>query len=396
MFDKNFKIKIGLFVIMFLLTISFFSINWYVINQFRKQLNKQVETVVNIYHDKLSTDVVDSDYLLKTLLPLINRLDIPIIITTIQSNGKIVYKSLNLEIPIFDTTQQYSKYMVKMVNSMDNNNKPLPLMVIDEKPLIQIHFGDSFIINSMKWIPYIQLCFAFLIFILVFLGLRLLVANEKNYIYAGMSRETAHQLGTPISSLMGWLELLKKDNSNKNDIIKSMKEDISKLEKISDKFNKIGSKPTLTKINLNKILIDATNYYQSKLPKTSKINLTLTIQNEIFVVGDKILLYWAFENIIKNSIEAILSKKNGIVEVICRCENDKNVLIEFKDNGRGILRKNRNNIFSPGFSTKNRGWGIGLNLSKRIIEHIHRGSLKLSKTSSNGTTFKIILKLAFS
>ena len=145
----------------------------YLIDQFRVQLNNQVETIVNIYHNKLTEDIVDSEYLMQTILPLIDELDVPIIITTKQSNGQISYESLNLSEDSLPKNQTIDELII----SMDNVNKPLPIMIVDGEPIIEIHFGDPVIINTIKWIPYIQICFALFILFLIFLGIKLLLSN---------------------------------------------------------------------------------------------------------------------------------------------------------------------------------------------------------------------------
>ena len=206
-----------------------------------------------------------------------------------------------------------------------------------------------------------------------------------------MAREAAHQLGTPISSLMGWLKLLENNDNNRKQIYSSMTNDINKLNDISNKFNKIGSIPKLKKINLAILINEIIEYYTSKLPKSGNIKILLNenYNDSFYVKGDKVLLYWAIENIVKNSIDAI-DNNNG--EIILSLNRDShNVIIEIKDNGKGISRKNKNNIFKPGFSTKLRGWGLGLNLSKRIIEKIHLGAIILLKTKQNCTIFRIKL-----
>ena len=393
MLKRKLNIKLGLFAIIFILAISFFSINWYLINQFREQLNSHVKTIANVYHDKLTNDTLDSKYLLETILPLIDELDIPIIITTKQSNNNIAYEYLNIEISDFNNQIEYNEHMLSLVNSMDKINSPLPVIIINEEPIIKIHYGDPLIIKTIIWVPYIQLCFAIFVLLLVFIGLRLILSNEKNYIYAGMSRETAHQLGTPISSLLGWLELMENEKTDKAEMIDLMKNDVQRLKVISDKFNKIGSIPSLVKIDLVSILNEIINYYRNKIPNSSDTKIKFNTQENIYINGDEVLLNWAFENIIKNSLEAITNNKKGVINITIE-KNDDSVQIYFSDNGQGIIRKNKKRIFNPGFSTKNRGWGIGLNLSKRIIEHIHNGKLQLHKSKIGETVFKIVLKLS--
>ena len=313
-------------------------------------------------------------------MPLIDDLDIPIIITTKQSDATVNYEFLNLNLNPKLNSEEIKVKLQSFVYSMDKINKPLPILIIDEKPIIEIHFGDSMIIKSIKWLPYFQFSFAIIVLLSVFFGLRLLLSNEKNYIYAGMSRETAHQLGTPISSLMGWIELLNKKENDLQKIIPEMKSDLKRLENISDKFNKIGSKQILKTIDISIILNE------------SRLRIHLNTKESVFVNGDKILLYWAIENIIKNALESIAKVKEGKISI--NFIKSKDMLhINFIDNGHGISRQNRGKIFNPGFSTKNRGWGIGLNLSKRIVDHLHGGKLSLHKSTTKETIFRVSLKL---
>ena len=398
MFDRPLKIKISLFCIISLISVSFFIINWYLISQFRKQLNQQVQTIVNVYHDKLSKDQIDSKFLKDTIMPLISDLGVPIVITTKQTDGSVTYTTINslYDNENIDSYEKIDK-IKNLVFSMDQINEPLPLFYIDDVPIVEIHYGDPLIINSLRWLPFLQLSFAIILLLSVFFGLRLLLSNEKNFIYAGLSRETAHQLGTPISSLLGWLELI--ENKNKVDdkeIIGYMKSDITRLQNISDKFNKIGSQPSLKKIDIYNILYDNVSYFSKKLPKNSLNKITLNASKGLLVKGDKILLNWAVENIIKNSLDSLSKVKNGKLIIESYIDNNSWVHINFSDNGPGIERKYKTKIFTPGFSTKTRGWGIGLNLSKRIISQLHNGHLVLVKSNSSNTIFRISLKLSAS
>ena len=398
MFDRPLKIKISLFCIISLISVSFFIINWYLISQFRKQLNQQVQTIVNVYHDKLSKDQIDSKFLKDTIMPLISDLGVPIVITTKQTDGSVTYTTINslYDNENIDSYEKIDK-IKNLVFSMDQINEPLPLFYIDDVPIVEIHYGDPLIINSLRWLPFLQLSFAIILLLSVFFGLRLLLSNEKNFIYAGLSRETAHQLGTPISSLLGWLELIENKNKvDEKEIIGYMKSDITRLQNISDKFNKIGSQPSLKKIDIYNILYDNVSYFSKKLPKNSLNKITLNASEGLWVKGDKILLNWAVENIIKNSLDSLSKVKNGKLIIESYIDNNSWVHINFSDNGPGIERKYKTKIFTPGFSTKKRGWGIGLNLSKRIISQLHNGHLVLVKSNSSNTIFRISLKLSAS
>mgnify|MGYP001195023239 CR=1 FL=1 len=390
------NIRITIFGTVIVLAVAFFLINSLLINQLRNELNKQVKTIANIYYEKLINEDVDSQYLLETLLPLINQLDVPMIISTQKSDGTYNYQHINVLDEDIYINEEIQSNLKKIVYQMDKINKPLTVIELNNIPIIQIHYGDSVLIENIRWIPFIEICFAVIVLLLMIIGFNLIWSNEKNHVYVGMAKETAHQLGTPISSLMGWLKLLENDSNNKEKIYSSMKNDLQKLDNISAKFNKIGSKPKLIDIDLKDLIDDVINYYKIKLPKTKKIKINYfsDYNDDIKIKGDRILLYWAFENIIKNSIDSI-KKSEGYINVELDIINDK-VRVAFIDNGLGISRKNKKNIFKPGFSTKSKGWGIGLNLSKRIIEHIHRGSLKLLKSNNNKTIFEIILNLSVS
>jgi signal transduction histidine kinase len=394
----NYKIFINPRVLLFLFVIGlatlFFYINTKIINQFRYELNKQIKTVLNVYHEKVVSSDDNSDYLLEVLLPLIKELDIPVIIKTQLSDGSFSYEHLNIDIKYSKNTLEYNQFVENTIATMDQNFAPLTIIEYDNIPLIQIHYGDTNLINIIKWIPYIELLFAIILLALIIMSYRFLNISEKNLIYVGMAKETAHQLGTPISSLMGWVDLLKDKSRNRSEIISNLENEIDHLKKISNKFNKIGSIPKLSKINLNKILEDLVKYYKVRIPKSKKIDINILIDNIHYINGDSILLYWSFENLIKNSIESIKGNK-GLINIQVN-DIDNKIHIIINDDGIGITTKNKNKIFKPGYSTKSRGWGLGLSLSKRIINDIHEGSIKLLKSNKDETSFLIILKSFYS
>ncbi len=394
----NYKIFLNPRVLLFLFVIGlatlFFYINTKIINQFRYELNQQIKTVLNVYHEKVVSSDDNSDYLLEVLLPLIKELDIPVIIKTQLSDGSFSYEHLNIDIKYSKNTLEYNQFVESTIATMDQNFDPLTIIEYDNIPLIQIHYGDTNLINIIKWIPYIELLFAIILLALIIMSYRFLNISEKNLIYVGMAKETAHQLGTPISSLMGWVDLLKDKPRNRSEIISNLENEIDHLKKISNKFNKIGSTPKLSKINLNKILEDLVKYYKKRIPKSKKIDINILIDNIHHINGDSILLYWSFENLIKNSIESIKDNE-GLINIKVN-DIDNKIHIIINDDGIGITTKNKNKIFKPGYSTKSRGWGLGLSLSKRIINDIHQGSIKLLKSNKDETSFLIILKSFYS
>ena len=214
-------------------------------------------------------------------------------------------------------------------------------------------------------------------------------SNEKDLIYVGMAKEAAHQLGTPLSSIVGWIELLKDEKNTNKDILVSLKKDVSRISEVTDRFSKIGSKIKLQEVELITLLKELKNYFDKRISKKYKISLKTHKNKKAIILGDKTLLFWAFENMIKNSIDAIETKKGEIVIDINKI--DKKIIINFQDNGKGISRINKRDIFKPGYSTKTRGWGLGLSLTKRIIENTHEGNLSLQSSKPNKTVFRVIL-----
>ena len=390
MFNYQFNLRVVFLVLIVFTASLFFIINRKITDQFRTELNNQVSTIVNLYHQNVLYSEDDSNYLLEFLVPLIDELNIPVIIKTQLSNGSFTYEHLNLDIPYIKNSLEYNDFIEGTIIAMDENFDPLTIVEYDGVPLIQIHYGDTDLIDTIKWIPFIEVAFFIILLLFIIVMYRVLILNQNNYIYVGMAKETAHQLGTPISSLMGWLDILKQKPNDKKSINEIEKE-VKHLENISNKFNKIGSKPKLIKVSLTSILEDIVSYYNKRIPKSKTLKIILSIKDDFFILGDYVLLYWSIENLIKNSIDSI-KNKNGVIDIKVK-QIDDFVNIYIVDNGIGISTKDKNKIFKPGYSTKRRGWGLGLSLSKRIITNIHRGQIKLHKSSHNETIFLVSLKI---
>jgi len=384
--QSNINIKIVFLFLIIIVGALFFIINRKITNEFRTELNNQVRTIVNVYHQKVLYSEDNSDYLLEVLVPLIDELNIPVIIKTQLSDGSFTYEHLNLDIPYKENSDDYKSFIENTIITMDQDFDPLTIIEYDNVPLIQIHYGDTDLINTIRWIPFIEISFFIILLLFIVLIYRILNLSENNSIYVGMAKETAHQLGTPISSLMGWVDLIKKKPDDK-EIIKEFEKEVQHLENISNKFNKIGSNPKLIKIDLNSILIDIVSYYNKRIPRSKDLEIKLDVDNNYFILGDDVLIYWAIENLIKNSIDSIKNEEGFINIKLKQIDNYINIYIT--DNGVGINNKDRNKIFKPGYSTKKRGWGLGLSLSKRIIKDIHHGKIKLYKSNTNETIFVI-------
>ena len=235
------------------------------------------------------------------------------------------------------------------------------------------------------------------ILIVGFLSYRRIKTVEQASIWGGLAKETAHQLGTPISSLMGWIELSMELNKRKGDnaaseIYANMQSDLVRLQRITERFGKIGSYPQQTRTNINSVINEAVAYFQKRLPNLSKqVELRVIDRDLPEIVANADLLQWVFENLIRNSLDAI-DKENGVIQIDPHLHpKGHQIVILYKDNGAGISRGDRNKIFRPGMTTKEHGWGLGLTLVKRIVEAYHYGQIRLIETSSQGTTFEIVL-----
>jgi signal transduction histidine kinase len=235
--------------------------------------------------------------------------------------------------------------------------------------------------------PYLEIGFGIIFITITLWGLQLIRRSEKNLIYAGMARETAHQLGTPVSSLMGWVKLLREENDDNSSILDSLEEDISRLSEISERFSKIGSKPKLKDISLYGLINEVSDYIKNRLPKQSDINISHSCDSNIKIQGDWVLLRWAVENLMKNAVDAI-GIGNGKI-LISILLNENSVWLDISDTGKGINRRDWKNIFRPGYSSKPRGWGLGLSLTQRIIEEIHGGRIWVLSSKRGETIFRI-------
>jgi signal transduction histidine kinase len=222
-----------------------------------------------------------------------------------------------------------------------------------------------------------------------FIGFSVIRNSEKRHIWAGMARETAHQLGTPVSALLGWVDLIKNNPNRSKSIINDMEMDLARLQEISNRFSDMGTKPKFEKLDLAKLIQSVIDYLQRRVPG-AQIRLIFDDSLQYFVNGNKKLLSWAVENLVKNGIDAS-KNANSEINIYLKTEGNR-FTIDIIDFGAGIPKRDWKNIFRPGFSTKKYGWGLGLSLTKRIIKDFHRGKIFVKEsTIGSGTTISIIL-----
>ncbi len=271
---------------------------------------------------------------------------------------------------------------------IDELNGPIVVKISDEVTQF-IYYDESTLLYQLHYIPYIQFA---LIFLFIAIGIYIVYVSqrsEQNRVWAGLSKETAHQLGTPISSLNAWLELLQ-SQYKEDTYIPQMRADIDRLQVIADRFSKIGSIPTLTLTDGTEVIANTINYMKART--SSQITYTLKAKEPVMLNLNAPLFAWVIENLMKNAIDAM----NGVGAItITLSTKGKSAFIDVTDTGKGIEHRRWKKIFQPGYSTKQRGWGLGLCLSKRIVEDYHRGKLFVHQSQINGgTTFRIVLEQA--
>lgn len=366
-----------------------------------KKLQEREKQIVQLFANSLETianaGTIDTDFTF-IFQNIILRIDFPMVVTdgddqVADVKEGIGYKNIELDKKL--TSQQTKFFLQNKVVELSDSHSPILVKAPDGIIIQKIYYGDSEIVRQLRFYPYLQISFALLFLVIAYISFNYVRRSEQSNIWVGMSKETAHQLGTPISSLMGWNEILKINYNNPDKVLDTSEEissDLNRLNKITKRFSKIGSQPELHEQSPYEVIQKVLAYFQRRLPQIGK-NVSITVE------GDKDsktklnseLFEWVIENLIKNALDAI-ENKNGEVKFLITSHKE-NIEIEVTDNGKGIEYKNRKDIFRPGFSTKRRGWGLGLSLSRRIIENYHKGKIFVKDSIINqGTTFKIVLR----
>jgi len=251
-----------------------------------------------------------------------------------------------------------------------------------------LFYRDSILLRKLIFFPYVQLAVIILFILVSYIAFSVSRKAEQNEVWTGMSKETAHQLGTPTSSLRGWMELLKQSELDPG-MVKEMEKDASRLEKITDRFSKIGSKPALREADLSRILSESLEYMRNRGPESVEYVLDIP-KKPVRVSLNETLFEWVIENLCKNATDAIEGDGKVIVHAV---ETENSVIIDVEDSGKGIPKSKYRTIFKPGYTTKKRGWGLGLSLSKRIIESYHHGKIfVLASAPFDSTVVRIILR----
>lgn len=392
----SFNIK----VILIVLGIAIAGGTLYFTNDLVQRLQERERQIAELYAKSLeyiadpNVNSFDITFIFENI---VKRIDFPLILTDADDN--VIFQGFdvgvrNLKIDTTLTEDELQEFLREKVEELKKQHAPIEVTFDGTTVWRKIYYGDSELVRSLILFPYLQISFALFFVLIAYLSFSYMKKTEQSNIWVGMAKETAHQLGTPISSLMGWTEMLRLYHDNPDKVVDTADEienDLSRLNKVTQRFSKIGSKPELKDENLYELLSRIINYFNRRLP-TSAQNLKMIIDGpeDLSVKINTELFEWVIENLVKNSLDAIEHKQG---EIIFRYYTEVNfVHLEVSDNGKGIEYKRRKDIFRPGYSTKRRGWGLGLSLTKRIVENYHHGKIFVKDSIiGKGTTFKILL-----
>ncbi|MCX6122594.1 MAG: HAMP domain-containing sensor histidine kinase [Ignavibacteriales bacterium] len=389
------RLKIILMVIAFIIIAGTL---WYTHNlvQALSQKEKEVADIYAksyVYIANNKTGEGDYNFLFNEI---INTVDFPVVLTDRNNEPELPYDknikniSLNSNLP----GEEQRQFLKNIAADLDRSHAPIKVTYQDTIILSYLHYGESTLIVQLRWLPYVELAVAALFILIGYISFSYIKRSEQSNIWVGMARETAHQLGTPISSMLGWVELLKEQSEGDKkttETLLDMESDLHRLQKIADRFSKIGSKPDLHEEDLSEVIGKVTEYFQRRIPQTGKkVHLVIESSKAVRAHINRELFEWVLENLTKNALDAIENGEGTIAFSLS--EHGNHAFVDISDTGKGITSKHRNDVFRPGFSTKKRGWGLGLSLSKRIIETYHSGRLFLKENNAGfKTTFRIKL-----
>lgn len=334
----------------------------------------------------------DNDFL-NYVFAVRDSLTVPALV--VDDKGEFKYKKgldstktfIKLEAEENKSIQYDTAYFRQELNYMKEQHDPIRLEVFGSQWLV--YYKDSALLTQLKFFPYIQLSVIAIFLLTAYTAFSSSRKSEQNQVWVGLAKETAHQLGTPISSLMAWIELMKdKFNAEEDPLIAEMENDVKRLEIVADRFSKIGSRPVLEEHVVFDVVKDFMDYFRVRV--SDRITFKMNGNTEVKAGLNIPLFDWVLENLLKNAVNAITDKGTISIEIT---ESKKQVFIDVTDTGKGIPRSKFDTVFQPGYTTRKRGWGLGLSLTKRMIENYHNGHIYVKDSEvGKGTTFRIVLK----
>lgn len=351
----------------------------YFINQLREKETKKIKVFATAmqYLQEQEFDSRLNDLCLKIIE---ENDEIPVIITNEKKNP-LDFRNIPEEV------SSDPEKLKKSVLKMGNKYEPFKIQITKGNNQL-VFYDNSRLMNYLKFYPFLLALFIGGYLLFSFWFLRTLKKTDEGFVWAGLAKETAHQIGTPLSSMIGWNEIMKLENPNSQGL-HEIDKDINRLKTISERFSKIGSVPELNDKNLNETVQQNFDYLKTRI--STKVNFSLNLPKKVIEIPhNRILMSWVIENLVKNAVDAMKGKGNLEISLY---EKNKNILIDFKDNGCGMTAQQARNVFKPGYSTKSRGWGLGLSLAKRVITEYHKGDIKIAQTEvGKGTTFRIVMR----
>ncbi len=314
----------------------------------------------------------------------VNAASVPVIITDSTHTNVLQFGNLN------ERNMENPDFVARQLKIMASENKPIQVNFLDHGATF-IYYKSSDLLVSIRFFPIVQIIVIALFLLIAYLLFSYARKSEQNQVWAGMAKETAHQIGTPLSSMMAWLELLKMDEqAQQKEAIGEMEKDIQRLENITERFSKIGSPPKLEIVDLVIVISETIDYLRPRTSKKIDYQFDVPADTKVMVPLNAPLFKWVIENLCKNAIDAMSGQ--GIISIHLKQINNR-VIIDISDNGKGMSKSEFKNVFNPGYTSKKRGWGLGLSLAKRIIRDYHSGRIFVrSSVPGEGTTFRIILK----
>lgn len=378
-------VKISLVIAAVVISVASLMVSHYLTLDLSQEERSKMETWATAMR---ALSKADENTDLELVLKVINENNtIPVVVMDSKGNAQFFR---NIEVKGKDYADSL-KNATALGRILLNENKNIRISIDDgnHSDYINVCYNDSLMLKRLHVYPFVQLGVVMLFVVVAIFALLTSKKAEQNKVWVGLSKETAHQLGTPISSLMAWIEILK-ENYPQDELIPEMDKDISRLQLIADRFSKIGSTPEVTPDNLNMVITHVAEYMDTRTSKKIKIIRNLP-ENDIIVNLNAALFEWVVENLCKNAVDA-MGGESGSITLSIRDYNEK-VAVEVADTGRGIKKKDLGNVFRPGFTTKKRGWGLGLSLAKRIVEEYHKGRIYVKSSElGKGTTFRIELR----
>ncbi|MFT5640588.1 MAG: two-component sensor histidine kinase [Cyclobacteriaceae bacterium] len=365
-------------------------------NNLVKKIRERERKQVDLYANTLAylaneNDGVNLMLILEEVIQANNT--IPVILTDQNGNPEF-FKNLP-EADNLNEPKVRRQFLLDQVEKISEEREPIVVTLLDASNNVfgykYIYYRNSYLLTQLQYYPYIQLSIVAVFGLIIFAIFNYSKVAEQNIVWVGLAKETAHQLGTPLSSLMAWTEYFKVTYPDQKEVFDELQKDVDRLGMITERFSNIGSVPKLMRANVVDVVSEVVTYLEKRISTKVKMTLEAIPNPDIEANINDALIAWVIENVIKNAVDAMGGKGNIQVKILK--DNEGNIVIDIKDDGKGMNKSKVKQVFKPGYTSKKRGWGLGLTLAKRIIENYHGGKIFVKATEINkGTTFRVVLR----